>query len=105
MVRSGALHPSPLDRRSTPASLRARTRPKAWTPHHPDPKRPPQTKQRRDGDGFRVAAEQPATRLIRANTTQLAQGFFGRHGFVAEQVVTGGYGAGAIRALFCYVSL
>ena len=41
-----------------------------------------------------VAAEQPATRLIRANTTQLAQGFFGRHGFVAVQVVTGGYGAG-----------
>jgi len=41
-----------------------------------------------------VAAEQPATRLLRANTTQLAQGFFERHGFAAAQVVTGGYGAG-----------
>jgi ribosomal protein S18 acetylase RimI-like enzyme len=40
-----------------------------------------------------VAAEQPATRLLRADTTQLAQGFFERHGFVAVQVVTGGYGA------------
>ena len=41
-----------------------------------------------------VAAEQPATRLLRANTTQLAQGFFERHGFVAMQVVTDGYGVG-----------
>jgi ribosomal protein S18 acetylase RimI-like enzyme len=40
-----------------------------------------------------VAAEQPATRLLRANTTQLAQSFFERHGFVAVRVVTGGYGA------------
>ena len=40
-----------------------------------------------------VAAEQPTTRLLRANTTQLAQGFFERHGFVAVQVMTSGYGA------------
>jgi ribosomal protein S18 acetylase RimI-like enzyme len=40
-----------------------------------------------------VAAEQPATRLLRANTTPLARGFFERHGFVAVQVITGGYGA------------
>jgi hypothetical protein len=31
-----------------------------------------------------VAAEQPATRLLRANTTQLAQGFFERHGFLSS---------------------
>jgi len=41
-----------------------------------------------------VAAERPATWLVRANTTQLAQGFFERHGFAAVQVVTSGYGAG-----------
>lgn len=41
-----------------------------------------------------IAAEQPATRLLRANTTQLAQSFFERHGFVSVQVVTDGYGAG-----------
>jgi hypothetical protein len=31
---------------------------------------------------------------LRANTTQLAQGFFERHGFAAVQVLVGGYGAG-----------
>jgi len=41
-----------------------------------------------------VATEQSATRLLRANTTQLAQGFFERHGFVSVQVVTDGYGTG-----------
>jgi ribosomal protein S18 acetylase RimI-like enzyme len=41
-----------------------------------------------------VAAEKPATRLLRANTTQLAQGFFERHGFAAVQALAGGYGAG-----------
>jgi ribosomal-protein-alanine N-acetyltransferase len=41
-----------------------------------------------------VAAEQPATRLLRINTTQLAQGFYERHGFVAVKVVADGYGVG-----------
>jgi N-acetylglutamate synthase-like GNAT family acetyltransferase len=41
-----------------------------------------------------VAAKQPAPRLVRANTTQLAQDFFERHGFAAVQVVTDGYGVG-----------
>jgi GNAT superfamily N-acetyltransferase len=46
-----------------------------------------------------VAAEQPATRLLRANTTQLARGFFEHHGFVSVQVVTDGYGAGLNRVV------
>jgi ribosomal protein S18 acetylase RimI-like enzyme len=46
-----------------------------------------------------VATEQPATRLLRVNTTQLAQGFFERHGFAAMQVVAGGYGAGLDRVV------
>jgi ribosomal protein S18 acetylase RimI-like enzyme len=46
-----------------------------------------------------VAARQPATRLVRVNTTQLAQGFFERHGFIAVQVMIGGYGAGLDRVV------
>jgi GNAT superfamily N-acetyltransferase len=41
-----------------------------------------------------VATERPTTRLICANTTQLAQAFFERKGFAAVHVATGGYGAG-----------
>ena len=44
--------------------------------------------------GFALAADYPWIERVQVNTTQLVQGFFERHGFVAVSSEAGGYGPG-----------